>query len=357
MRIVIKVGTNVLTKNSKTLSPAVIRRILGEIFTLQQKGHEVVLVSSGAIGCGKNKLPDITGEHKKQVWAAVGQPLLMQEYNRYAAEWDLKIGQCLFLRIDFFDRERYQHLAETVDAMLKSAVIPVVNGNDVIARSDLTVGDNDMLAAMTAVATGADYLILLTNQQGMYTANPDADPGAKLLPEVKNVDAKLEEMCAGETSSLGRGGMISKVRAAKQAVIAGIEAYIADGREAGVISKILEDQKIGTRFVAGKSKPKSEHKRWLMAARGYGQLIIDDGAVRALRRNNSLLFPGVVGLKGLFDRGEIVEIMSRAGDAVGYGKVNFDQSLLQEALRQKKEHQKVKMEREVVHKDFLVVLT
>lgn len=356
MRIVIKVGTNVLTRNSSKLNSSVIRRILGEIFSLQQKGHEVVLVSSGAIGCGKNKLPDLNIEHQKQVWAAVGQPLLMQEYNRYADEWNLKIGQCLFLRVDFFDRERYQHLVDTITAMLKAQVIPIVNGNDMVARSDLAVGDNDMLAAMTAVAIAADYLILLTNQEGLFTGNPDTDKSAVLMSRVENVDAKLEEMCAKEISSLGRGGMISKVRAAKQTVHAGIEAYIADGREPGVIAKILEGQNVGTRFVAAKSKPKSEQKRWLVAARGYGQVVIDNGAARALKSNNSLLFPGIVGLKGLFDKGEIVEIMSKVGEAVAYGKVNFSQKDLQEALRQKKEKQKVDFKREVVHKDYLIVL-
>jgi len=356
MRIVIKVGSNVLTQNTNAVQLVMTRRIIGEIFSLQQQGHEIILVSSGAIACGRTFLPDLTGQQAKQVWAAVGQPLLIQQYNQYALEWGLKIGQCLMLRVDFVDRERYDHLLETLDSLLKAQVLPIVNGNDVVARSDLTVGDNDMLAAMVAVATAADKLFLLTNQKGLYTANPDSDPNAKFINVIENVDAKLEELCSREVSTHGRGGMISKVKAAKQAVHAGIEAFIADGRESGIIAKILDGQDVGTRFVASGIKPKTEQKRWLLASRGYGQLVIDQGAAQALKSNNSLLFPGIISLKGLFEKGEIVEVMSKAGEAVAYGKVNFSQKDLQQALQLKRDHKDAGVSKEVIHRDQLVVL-
>ncbi|MDE2312491.1 MAG: glutamate 5-kinase, partial [Patescibacteria group bacterium] len=221
MRLIVKVGTNVLTNNSQTLQPAVLKRLVAEIFGLQSAGYEVVLVSSGAVASGRARLAKLESGVAKQILAGVGQPFLMQAYGKYAAEFGAEIGQVLILRSELTDRERYNNLVEVLTGMLRAGVLPVVNGNDVIATADLIVGDNDLLAAMVAVAVGADKLIILTNQAGMFTGNPDTDKDVELITEVKNINHELERLCSRATSSNGRGGMLSKVRAAKHAAAAG----------------------------------------------------------------------------------------------------------------------------------------
>lgn len=359
MRLVVKVGTNVLTDNSYEIKPSRIKEILSGIFGLQKKHHQVILVSSGAIAAGKAILPQLKIPQKKQVWAAVGQPLLMQSYQHYASEFGLAVGQCLLLRNDFTDRERYDNFVRTIEGLLIGNILPIINENDVVATEDLTVGDNDFLSAMVAVALKADKLFLLTNQKGLYTGNPDSDLNAKLIEVVKDVDFELEKLCTKEVSTLGRGGMLSKVRAAKHAVHAGIETFIADGRKKGILMELLNKNYEGTRFLPLLDREISEQKRWLLSAKGFGQLIIDDGAVRALKQDKSLLFPGIIGIKGMFDKGEIVEVISKAGVAASYGKVNFNDKDLQSALLKRKtsQNKSLTLDREVIHRDYMVILS
>lgn len=359
MRIVIKVGTNVLTSNSYQIQHTKVKELVGEIFELKRKHYDVILVSSGAVGSGKEKLPDLKLEHKKQVWAAVGQPVLMQLYSRYATRYNMLVAQCLLLRNDFTDKERYDNFVATIEGLLKAGVVPVINENDVVAMEDLTVGDNDLLAAMISVAVKADELILLTNQKGLYTSNPDIDPVAKLIPFVRNVDFELEKLCNYNLSSLGRGGMLSKVRAAKHAVHAGTKVCIADGRESYILSKLLiKKEKLGTVFAAQGSKEISHHHRWMMAAKSFGQLIIDDGAVKALLSGKSLLLPGIINIKGIFDAGEVVEVISKIGTAVAYGKTGYNNQDLQKTLAKRKKEikKKITLEKEIIHCDHMVIL-
>lgn len=358
MLIVIKVGTNVLTGPDGQVSRSRIERIAGEIFDVWKKGHKIILVTSGAIGTGRARLPELAGIASKQVWAAVGQPELMQIYTKYLGAKGLMIGQCLLLRDDFTDRERYENSIRTIQGLLDAGVLPVINENDVVAMEDLTVGDNDLLAAMLAVAIKADKLILLTNQKGLYTANPDIDKGAKLIETVANVDRQFEKMFSSETSSLGRGGMLSKVRAAKHAVHAGVATYIADGRQEGIISKIIEDEKVGTKFAATNTHAMSQQQRWLMSTKGFGQVIIDDGAAKALQTGKSLLFPGVFAAKGMFEKGQIVEVISKRGQPVAYGKINYSYKNIQKAFEERKTTgKKNPLDKEVIHRDYMVVLS
>lgn len=357
MRIVVKVGTNVLSGNSQIIQTPLVKNLVGDIFSLRQAGHQIILVSSGAVGSGRARLPDLKSEEDQQIWAAVGQPLLMQLYSKCAAEFKAEVGQMLILRSELNDRERYDNLIKVLNAMLKAGVLPIVNGNDVISKADLITGDNDMLAAMVAVAAAADKLVILTNQEGFFTANPTLDPKAELVKEVKNVDFELERLCAGPKSSMGRGGMLSKVRAAKHAVHAGIETYIADGRKPGALPKVLEHNHIGTKFTAAGSKEMTEQKRWLMAGKGFGQLVVDDGAAKALRNDKSLLFPGIVSCRGMFDKAEIVEVVDKSGNAIAYGKTNFSYKDLQNAANVKKALGKSHtLDKEVIHRDYMMVL-
>lgn len=358
MRLVIKVGTNVLTDNSYEIKFSRIRQILSEILELHKKKYEVILVTSGAVGSGRAVLPNLNSIQNKQIWAAIGQPLLMHSYQHYASEMGLTVAQCLVLRNDFTDRERYENFVKTIDGLLAASVLPIINENDVVANNDLTVGDNDLLSAMVAVAVKADKLFLLTNQTGLYTSNPDTDSHAQIIKVVEDVDFELEKLCTKEVSTLGRGGMLSKVRAAKHAVHAGVETFIADGRKKGILLNLLGKQYNATRFVPLETKEISGQKRWLLSAKGFGQLIVDDGAAKALKLNKSLLFPGIVNIRGMFDKGEIVEIISKTGAAVAYGKSNYNDKDLQKALQDKK-NSPIKLpilEREVVHRDYMVVL-
>jgi len=357
MLIVIKVGTNVLTDNSYQIQDQKISQLVDQIAELMKSGHQVVLVSSGAVGSGREKIFDLKSAQSRQVWAAIGQPLLMNRYNFFAQKKGLTIAQCLVLRHDFSEKERYNNFISTLKGLLDANVLAIINENDVMATGDLTVGDNDLLSAMVAVAINADKLVLLTNQTGLYNSNPDLDPSAKLIDKVDNVDFELEKFCSDQASSGGRGGMLSKVRAAKHAVHAGIETYIIDGRERNALTQLIAGKKIGTRVLAKRLGSVSDQKRWLMSAKGFGQIIIDDGAVAALQKNKSLLFPGVIKVSGIFDKGEIVEVMGKKGNAVAYGKVNFASLKLNDLLVQKKQTaSKFILDKEVIHRDFLVRL-
>jgi glutamate 5-kinase len=357
MKIVVKIGTNVLTDNSDVIQTSVVKRLTAEIFELRQKGHEVVLVSSGAVGSGRARLPALSSAEDKQIWAAVGQPYMMQLYGKYAAEFNAEVGQLLILRSELTDKERYANLTEVINGMLKAGVLPIINGNDVISKADLTTGDNDVLAGMVAAAIAADKLIILTNQEGFFTADPNWNKKAELIKEVKNVGFELERLCSIGKSTGGRGGMLSKVRAARQATNAGVETIIADGRTAGVLAKALDSPHIGTKFLPIGAKDINEKKRWLLAAKGFGQLVVDGGAAAALHKSKSLLLPGIISCRGMFDKGEIVEVVDKAGLAVAYGKVNYSLKEIQDALALCKDLGRGRnLEKEVIHADHMAVI-
>jgi glutamate 5-kinase len=259
-------------------------------------------------------------------------------------------------------------MVNIVESLISSKVLPVLNENDVMKTEDLTLGDNDILSAMVAVALGADKLVILTNRNGLYTENPDS-PKAKLIENVSDVDFEIERLCAKGQSDLGSGGMLSKVRAAKHAVNAGVEVLVGNGLERGVILSSIKGKFKGkfrgTRFVPrseghqGDRGDRSESKRWMMSAKGVGEVIIDEGAVSALGSGKSLLFPGIISFKGDFDRSEIIEIISKSGQAVAYGKVNYSSGEIQKALavkKQSKEKGRRILDKEVVHRDYMILL-
>jgi glutamate 5-kinase len=226
----------------------------------------------------------------------------------------------------------------------------------VISLADLLTSDNDLLSGMVAIAAKADRLIILTNQTGLFTADPNLDKNAKLVEEVKNVDFEFERLCSNTKSTPGRGGMLSKIRAAKHAANAGMETYIIDGRVEGLMLKAAKGVQVGTKVLASGSKEITEQKRWLLAAKGFGQVIVDDGAVKALRSSKSLLLPGIVSMRGYFGKNEIVEVINKTGVAVAYGKINYDQTVLSEALANKKNDSATKLEKPVIHYDHMAVI-
>lgn len=250
MRIVIKIGTQAIA-NGKGLEKKKLALLVKEIAKIIKKGHQVILVSSGAIGTGLPLL-SFRSSHLKKVAASVGQPILMQGYIQEAKKYKIKVGQILVLSDDFSKSRRYKNFIENVQAMLAHRILPIVNENDVMKRGDLRIGDNDLLSAMVAVGIRAKKLIMLTNQAGLCDANPDTNPSAKLIKVVPKIDKKIESFCSKTKSNLGRGGMMTKIEAAKYATKNGVETLIGQGGKEGIISSVLGKNFIGTKFLVNK---------------------------------------------------------------------------------------------------------
>ncbi|MES2023070.1 MAG: glutamate 5-kinase [Patescibacteria group bacterium] len=358
MRLVIKIGTYAIF-NEKGLDLSRIKQITSEIAELMKMGHEVILVSSGAAGYGMHKIPELGPPFRKKIWASVGQPMIFNSYMREAEEHGFSVGQMLLLRDDFTNRESFSNMTGVIESMLAFKILPILNENDVLKTEDLTVGDNDILSAMVAIALSADKLIIITNKDGLFSDNPDKNKDAELIKVVSDIDFEIEKFCSKEKSNLGTGGMLSKVRAAKHAVSSGVEVLLGNGTKKGIILSTLEKDFYGTRFVPSEKISMNEAKRWMMATKGVGLLAIDDGAIEALRGGKSLLLPGLISAKGEFSAGEIVEVVSKFGQAVAYGRVNYPANEIKKAIiTQKKSLEKgVRiLEKEIIHRDYMVIL-
>ncbi len=353
MRIVIKIGTNVLIDSSYHLVESRFAHIAKDVSVLVKEGHEVILITSGAVAAGREAVPELANTSHRKVLASIGQLSLMQLYKENFKNFGLAVGQCLISRYDIINRESYENLVVMIESFFTTKVIPVINENDV----SLNFGGNDSLAAMIAIAVKADQLIFLTHQKGLLTSDPTRDHTAELIPVVTRVDKEIERLCSKGVSVSGTGGMIRKIKAVQQAVFAGITSYIADGRESGAILKIIKGENFGTRFIACAVKDLTDQKRWLMAAKGFGQVIIDQGASLALRKGKSLLFPGVVAIKGLFEPNSIVEVACD-GEIISYGKINFGEKDMQQALRlkEKKLNTDELINKEVMHRNYMIML-
>ena len=249
--IVVKTGTNVLTTDSGRLDLNNVRYLVDQIAALMAKKIPVIWVSSGAITCGAQKLekrPQSTEE--KQMAAAVGQSILMSEYGRFFDQKGITVGQVLVTRDNFADASRAENIRHTMKLLLERGILPIVNENDTVASEEITFGDNDELSARMAVLMGAEKLLLLTNQSGLYNSDPDKNPKAMLIAEVEKVNFDIESFVDDTYSKFGSGGMASKVQAARMATEAGIDVYVASGRERDVMIKILEGARVGTHFKA-----------------------------------------------------------------------------------------------------------
>jgi len=359
MRLVIKIGTQVISGKEGLILDR-IKKIANEVVRLLKLGHEVILVSSGAVGSGMPKFPNLEIPSKKRIWAAIGQPIMMNTYAKEFAHFGLNVGQVLILRDDFTNRESFTNMVSVIDSLIASKVLPILNENDVMKTEDLTLGDNDILSAMVAVALSAHKLLILTTEDGLYDENPNKNPDAKLIEKVLDIDFEIERLCSKEKTDLGSGGMLSKVRAAKHATNSGIEVLFGNGMKEGIILSSIKKDFRGTKFPTRAKSPVGETKRWMMSAKGVGLVTIDDGAVRALESGKSLLLPGIVSVKGNFEKKEIIEIVSKWGQAVAYGKVNYSASEINKAFlakKQSKEKGQKTLEREIIHRDYMVILS
>ena len=328
--MVVKIGTRLLTGGTQNLDMAVMSNLVAQVALLHKQGVEPIIVSSGAIASGRQKL-ELTRAIKdvplKQVLAAVGQSRLMNTYEWLFDKHDITVAQALLTKADLADRAGYLNARNTLLALLELGVICIVNENDVISIDEIKeakFGDNDNLSAMVANLVDADLLIILTDTDGLYTADPNRDSGAQLIPEVEKINAKIVRLGAINEDKIGTGGMITKIEAARMATSSGVEVVIANGKVENVIVRLASGEALGTRFLPSTSKLESR-KRWLLSGLSTrGKLVIDEGAVTALRKQNrSLLSAGIDRVEGKFKRGDIVAIYDTGGKHLGCGITSY----------------------------------
>ncbi|MDE1514884.1 MULTISPECIES: glutamate 5-kinase [Vibrio] len=362
--IVVKLGTSVLTGGTLALDRAHMVELARQCAELKQQGHSVVIVTSGAIAAGREHLgyPALPNAiSSKQLLAAVGQSRLIQVWESLFAIYGIKIGQMLLTRADLDDRERFLNARDTINALVENGIVPVVNENDAVATNEIKVGDNDNLSALVGILCGADKLLLLTDQKGLFTADPRKDPNAQLIKQVTTIDDTLRKIAGGSGTTLGTGGMATKLQAADIARRAGIEVIIAAGRAPNVIFDSLSAEPQGTRFLA-LEEALENRKRWILAGpAAAGDIVIDDGAAKAvLNKGSSLLAKGVLRVQGHFARGEVVRVLDKQQHLIARGIVAYAQD---EVAQIAGKHSKEIVDilgydhgLEVIHRDDMVVI-
>ena len=329
-RIVIKLGTSLLSGTRGSLDTDTMAVLIAQVAELHHRKKDVVLVSSGAMAAGRHKLGisrDSRSVPYKQVLCSIGQSRLMNVYEQLFSRHDIITAQALLTKADLSDRAGYLNARNTLLSLLELSVLCIVNENDVVAVDEIEeakFGDNDNLSAMVANLVDADLLLILTDTDGLYTADPQRCNKACLIPEVKKIDAAIEKLAAGTANRLATGGMVTKIKAAKLATACGITTVIASGRQADVITRLAAGEAIGTWFLPTSSRRESRH-RWMASGFGTkGILVVDSGAVEALvGQKRSLLAAGIKDTSGTFKRGEVVAIAGEDGQKLGYGISNY----------------------------------
>ncbi|MCU0427988.1 MAG: glutamate 5-kinase [Candidatus Kapabacteria bacterium] len=354
-KLVVKVGTNVLSQDSGLLDIAVMERLVADIAMLKSSGVQVVLVSSGAVGSGRavvklpEKTPTITA---RQVLAAVGQVRLMNTYSELFDKHGLQCAQVLVTKEDFRDRRHYLNMQNCLEGLLTQGIVPIVNENDVVSVTELMFTDNDELSGLLSSMIQAQALVILTNVDGVFDGNPK-DATSKLISTIDTKKLNLEGFIAPEKSSFGRGGMLTKAGIAHKLAMVGITVRIANGKTPHILQEISNGNTVGTTFLPQKSA--SGIKRWVAHAEGYekGTVFINDGAVKALVSSEkavSVLPVGITRIEGDFDKGDIVRIVaengSTSGASLGYGMAQYNSARAREILG--KSNQKP-----LIHYDYL----
>ena len=362
-RIVVKVGSSLVTNDGRGLDEAAIGEWCRQLSQLVRGGREVIMVSSGAIAEGMKRLgwrnrPNEI--HELQAAAAVGQMGLAQMYETKLRENGLGSAQVLLTHADLADRERYLNARSTLLTLLKLGVVPVINENDTVVTDEIKFGDNDTLGALVANLVEADALVILTDQKGLFTADPRRDPGAVFVHEAKAGDPALEAMAGGAGSSLGRGGMITKILAAKRAAGSGASTVIAWGREPDVLLRLTQGEAIGTLLVAQTQKNQAR-KQWIADhLQLRGSVTVDPGAVQQLRAGGKSLLPiGMTAVEGNFSRGDVLAVCDPQGLEVARGLANYASAEARLICR-KPSSEFAKLlgyvsEPEMVHRDNLVL--
>ncbi|MFO8010934.1 MAG: glutamate 5-kinase [Dehalococcoidia bacterium] len=364
-RVVIKLGTNLITGGKARLSRQMMAGLVDQVARLHRRGFQTILVSSGAVAAGKQRL----GVRKKrrdtpyrQMMAAVGQSRLMQAYDELFTEHEIIVAQTLLTKPDFMSRLGYLNARNTLLALLAIGVVPIVNENDVVFVEELeglTFGDNDNLSAMVANLVDADLLIILSDVAGLYDADPARNQSARLITKVDKVDRSIERLAKGLPGEGGTGGMATKLQATKLATASGTMVVIAGGKEPEVILRIIEGESVGTLFPAATSRLESR-KRWMLSQTARGQIVIDPGAEKALIAGNKSLLPaGVIQVRGQFERGDVVEIVNAEGNIIATGITGYSSTDVKKIMGSRSDRIEERLGygygAEIVHRDNLVV--
>ncbi|MGX9731504.1 glutamate 5-kinase [Janthinobacterium aestuarii] len=363
-RIIIKVGSSLVTNDGRGLDHAAIARWAAQISGLRALGKEVVLVSSGAIAEGMLRLgfeERPTDIHELQACAAVGQMGLAQIYESSFRAHSLGTAQVLLTHADLADRERYLNARSTLTTLLRLGVVPIINENDTVVTDEIKFGDNDTLGALVANLIEADALVILTDQHGLFSADPRKDPNAYLITQGIAGDPALEAMAGGAGSSLGRGGMLTKILAAKRAAKSGAHTIIAWGRDSDVLSRLAQGEAIGTELRA-QTGQLTARKQWMADhLHTAGAVVLDAGAVQKLRQEGKSLLPiGVTGVNGEFGRGAVITCVDADGAPVARGLSNYTSGEARRIMRKPSTEIEAilgYMEgHELIHRDNMVLL-
>ncbi len=362
-RWVVKVGSSLVTNNGLGLDLQAIEGWASQLVAMQKSGLHVVLVSSGAVAEGVTRLGLKSRPkqvHIQQAAAAVGQMGLVQAYESCFMRHGVHAAQILLTHDDLSDRTRYLNARSTLTTLLDMAVVPVVNENDTVATAELCFGDNDTLAALVANLINADVMVLLTDQDGLFNVDPRIDPNASLVATASAKDNSLSAM-AGQGSSLGRGGMLTKLSAARLAARSGTNTIIANGKEQQILSRLLQGEELGTLLEAD-DEPVTARKQWLASQLTLkGKLVLDAGAVKVLKNSGkSLLAVGIKQVSGRFNRGEVVSCLDESGSEIARGLVNYTAAEI-EILKGQSSNNIERLlgyagEEEIVHRDNLILI-
>ena len=364
-RIVIKVGTSTITYANGKRNFSQIDRLAREISDLQNQGKEMILVTSGAVAVGVDRM-GLPGKPKtipgKQAAAAVGQGVLMHTYEKFFADYGQIVAQVLITKTEAIDRHRYTNTRNTFMELMRQRVIPIVNENDVVALDELKIGDNDNMSALVAGIVDADLVIILSDVDGLYTANPQTHPDAVIVPEVAEITPEIEANAGGVGSARGTGGMATKIQAAKAATSSGIHLVIASGTEKNAITRVLQGEELGTLFVSRENRLQFR-KRWLaFGAKIAGSIVVDDGCAKAIRKAGgcSILPAGVFAVQGEFLPGSTVSVIDKDAHELARGLVHYSSAELEQIkgcnsgeIANILGHKNFD---EVIHRDDLVIL-
>lgn len=361
-RLIVKVGSALVTNNGAGLDHAALDGWARQIAALRAEGREVALVSSGAIAAGMQRLGWTRRPHemhKLQAAAAVGQMGLVEAYEKAFSRHGLQTAQILLTHEDLADRTRYLNARSTLTTLLELGVVPIINENDTVVTDEIKFGDNDTLGALVANLIEADALIILTDQHGLYTADPRKDPVATLISEGRAEDRQYESMAGGSGSAISKGGMITKIRAAQRAARSGAHTCIASGRISDPLLRLAAGDAVGTLLYAS-STPLQARKQWIADhLQLAGDLVIDEGAVTALKSGRSLLPVGVVEVRGDFERGAAVACRTAAGEEVARGLANYSATECRRIARKPTAEIEGLLgyidEPELIHRDNMVV--
>lgn len=363
-RLVVKVGSSLVTNDGRGLDQAAIARWAAQIAALRAAGKEVVLVSSGAIAEGMQRLGWAKRPkeiHELQAAAAVGQMGLAQVYESELARHSIRTAQVLLTHGDLADRERYLNARSTLLTLLSLGVVPIINENDTVVTDEIKFGDNDTLGALVTNLIEGDALIILTDQRGLYTADPRKEPGARFVDEAQAGTPDLEQMAGGAGSSIGKGGMLTKILAAKRAAKSGAHTIIASGREADVLARLASGEAIGTQLRAPTGRM-AARKQWMIDhLQLRGRVVLDAGAVEKLTAGGKSLLPiGVTEVQGEFARGEVISCVDAAGLEVARGLTNYSSAEARLIARKASSEIEAVLgyvsAAELVHRDNLVLL-